>query len=248
MIESQSQNRQTALITGSAVRIGRDIALALARDGYRVAVHYNSSDAEASETVREIRKAGGIAESFQGDLSVPESTPAKLCEAVRSEFGTLDVLINNASLFEAGTLLESTAAQWQRQFAVNLQAPFFLCRSFVAGLPADGAGHIINICDWRGERHPPGHDIYSLTKSGLTAMTRLLARELAPRIRVNAIHPGAILAPPDADGDHDLRARETIPLQQTGSPADIVRAVRYLLRSPFVTGELLHVTGGEHLS
>lgn len=238
----------TVLITGSAVRIGREIALALAEDGYRVAVHYNSSAAEAAQTIRDIRQAGGAAESFQGDLLDPASTAESLCSAVREQFGTLDVLINNASLFEAGTLLEATTDQWHRQFTVNLQAPFFLCRSFAAGLPEDRRGQIINICDWRGERHPPGHDLYTLTKSGLTALTRMLARELAPRIQVNGIHPGAVLAPADADEDHDLRARETIPLHRTGSPQDIVRAVQYLLRAPFVTGELLNVTGGEHLS
>jgi glucose 1-dehydrogenase len=236
------------MITGAAVRIGREIALGLAADGYRVAVHYNSSAAEAAQTVQEIRQAGGVAESFQGDLSDPASTAEALCAAVSEKFGTLDVLINNASLFEAGTLLEATTDQWHRQFTVNLQAPFFLCRSFTARLPQDRRGHIINICDWRGERHPPGNDIYTLTKSGLTGMTQMLARELAPRIQVNGIHPGAILAPPDGDEDHDRRAVETIPLNRTGSPQDIVRAVQYLLRSPFVTGELLNVTGGEHLS
>lgn len=248
MSESISPKPQTALVTGAAVRIGREIALGLAADGYRVAVHYNSSAAEAAQTVQEIRRAGGVAESFQSDLSDPSATAETLCAEVREEFGTLDVLINNASRFEAGTLLEATADQWHRQFTVNAQAPFFLCRSFAAGLPEDRRGHIINICDWRGERHPAGHDIYTLTKSCLTAMTRLLARELAPRIQVNGIHPGAILAPPAADADHDLRARETIPLNRTGSPREIVRAVQYLLRSPFVTGELLNVTGGEHLS
>lgn len=250
MSESISRNSQTVLITGAAVRIGREIALALGRDGYCVAVHYNSSAAEAAQTVRDIRQAGGVAEAFQGDLSAPASTAETLCAAVREKFGTLDVLINNASLFEAGTLLEATPDQWHRQFSVNLQSPFFLCRSFTAGLPEDRTGHIINLCDWRGERHPPGHDIYTLTKSGLTTMTRMLARELAPRIRVNGIHPGAVLAPadPDSKADHELRARETVPLQCTGSPQEIVRAVRYLLRSPFVTGELLNVTGGEHLN
>jgi len=248
MNDSASPNPQTVLVTGAAVRIGREIALALGADGYRVAVHYHSSEAEAVQTVGDIRRAGGVAEMFQGDLSAPAATAESLCTAVREEFGTLDVLINNASLFESGTLLEATTDQWHRQFAVNLQAPFFLCRAFTAGLPEDRTGHIINICDWRGTRYPPGHDIYTLTKSGLTAMTRMLARELAPRIQVNGIHPGATLAPRSGGEDHERRARETIPLQRTGFPQDIVRAVRYLLHSPFVTGELLNVTGGEHLA
>ena len=230
------------------MRIGREIALALAADGYRVAVHYHSSQSAALQTVEEIRTAGGIAESFQADLSGPASVASTLCTDVRSKLGSLEVLINNASVFEAGTLDTSTLEQWERLMTVNLQTPYFLCQSFVAGLSEDSRGQIINLCDWRGERHPPGHDLYTMTKAGLVAMTRLLARELAPRVRVNGINPGAVLAPADGEEDHDLRATETIPLKRTGSPEDIVRAVRYLLQSPFVTGELLNVTGGEHLS
>lgn len=245
MIESKSP--QTVLITGAAVRIGREIALALAEDGYRVAVHYRSSQSAAEQTVEEIRSSGGIAECFQADLGGPVEIAAELCAKVRSELGSLEVLINNASLFETGTLETSTAEQWNRLFSVNLQAPYFLSQSFVAGLAEDRSGQIINLCDWRGERHPPGHDVYTITKAGLFSMTRILAQELAPRVRVNGVHPGAVLAPPDGDGDHDRRARETIPLERTGSPEDIVRGVRYLLQASFVTGEVLNVTGGEHL-
>lgn len=244
---NETTRSQTVLVTGSAVRVGRAIALELGRSGYSVAVHYNSSRDEAEQTVAEIRELGGTAHPFCGDLSQPVETARELCQAVRDELGSLDILINSASLFEEGTLLETTEEMWNRQFVVNLQAPFFLSQEFVRGLKPDQHGHIINICDWRGEQHPPGHDAYTLTKSGLVAMTRMLAKELAPRIRVNGIHPGAVLAPPDADEDHNRRAKQTIPLNRTGSPADIVRGVFYLLESEFVTGEILKITGGEHL-
>lgn len=247
-IMNENHSPQTVLITGGAVRIGRQIAIALACDGYCVAVHYNSSKSDALQTVEEIHAAGGIAEAFQADLSGPPSVASTLCAAVRSQFGSLEVLINNASVFEAGTLETSTSDQWNRMLSVNLQMPYFLCQSFVAGLASDRRGQIINLCDWRGELHPYGHDIYTLTKAGMVAMTRMLARELAPRIRVNGINPGAVLPPEGGDEDHELRAIETIPLRRTGSPEDIVTAVRYLLDSPFVTGELLNVTGGEHLA
>jgi glucose 1-dehydrogenase len=243
----ESHSQKTVLVTGAGVRIGRAIAVALGRNGHQVAVHYNRSKEEAQQTVAEIRNAGGVAHSFQADLSQPLLSVPEMCQSIRAEFGGLDVLINNASLFEEGLLLDTTGESWERQFAVNLQAPFVLSQEFVRGLADDSRGHIINICDWRGEAHPPGHDAYTLSKSGLVAMTNMLAKELAPRIQVNGIHPGAILPPPGADEDHDRRAKESIPLNRTGSPEDIVSGVLYLLQSSFVTGEILNITGGEHL-
>ncbi|MDC0274482.1 MAG: SDR family oxidoreductase [Planctomycetaceae bacterium] len=243
----ESHSHKTVLVTGSAVRIGRAIAVALGRKGYQIAVHYNRSKEEAVRTVAEIQSEGGVAHSFQADLSQPLRSVPGMCQSIRAEFGGLDVLINNASLFEEGLLLDTTEESWDRQFAVNLQAPFVLSQEFVRGLADNSHGHIINICDWRGETHPPGHDAYTLSKAGLVALTHMLASELAPRIQVNGIHPGAILPPPNAHEDHDRRAKESIPLNRTGSPEDIVIGVLYLLQSSFVTGEILNITGGEHL-
>lgn len=245
---SESSRQPTALITGSAVRLGKQIAMALSQAGYRVAIHYNKSRDQAQQTVSEIINSGGTACAFEGDFSQPVSTAASLCQSVRNEWGSLDLLVNNASLFEAGTLLEATEGAWNRLLAVNLQAPFFLSQSYFKGLSPDQSGHIINICDWRGERFPSGHDIYTLTKSGLVAMTKMLAQELAPRVRVNGIHPGAILPPLGAEEDHQIRAQESIPLRHPGESDDIVRGVLYLIESPFVTGEILNITGGEHLT
>jgi len=246
-VMQDSNSPKTVLVTGSAVRVGRAIAVTLGRAGYQVAIHYNHSADEASQTVAEIKDAGGVASSFQADLSQPWQTVPELCRSIRSELGSLDVLINNASLFKEGTLLQTTKESWERQHRVNLEAPFVLSQEFVRGLPSDQQGHIINICDWRGESHPPGHDAYTISKAGLVALTRMLSLELASRIQVNGIHPGAILPPPGADEDHERRAKETIPLNCTGSPEDIVRGVLYLLDSKFVTGEILNITGGEHL-
>lgn len=242
---TRSLKNRTALVTGSAVRVGRAIVLGLAELGCRVIVHYNRSREEAEQTVAEAQAHGVEAIAVSANLSDPAAAATQLFRELSEQGMSPDILINNASVFAAGTLTETDEALWDRQQTVNLKAPFFLCREFARQLGNERQGDIINLCDWRGLKTPPGHDAYTLSKAGLVALTNMLAQELAPMIRVNGIAPGAILPPVDGSIDFEQRAREFIPLKQTGSPDDIVHGVLYLLESDFVTGEMLRISGGE---
>jgi pteridine reductase len=238
---------RVALVTGSAVRIGRALALALAREGARLVVHYNSSSGPAQETVTEIQDLGSEAWAVQADLSQFEQL-APLLERAVHHFGRIDILVNSAAIFEPARLSGTTESDWDRHFAINLKAPFFLSQAFAAHIATDQRAHIVNIADWRGLHPDTGSLAYSLTKSGLIAMTKGLALALAPRIQVNAIAPGAILPPPGEDQAYLQDLARTIPIQHPGSPDEVARALVYLLSSDFVTGEVLYVTGGQHLA
>lgn len=236
-----------ALVTGGAVRLGREIALSLARSGVDVCIHYGASADAARQTLAEIREYGVQAIAVQGDFREPASAAEQVFRAVAEEFGPIDVLINNAAIFESGSLAETDESAWDRHLDINLKAPFFMTRQFAAQLPVEQSGAVVNIIDWRASRPVPGHAAYTIAKGGLLTMTRLLARELAPRIRVNGVSPGAILPPPGSDEAYLEALADQIPMERTGSPSDITDAVMFLLRSGFLTGEVVHVTGGEHL-
>jgi pteridine reductase len=180
-------------------------------------------------------------------LRDPSAAAERILDAAVSAFGRADILVNSAAVFEADTLASATPELWERQFSVNLQAPFFLCRAFAARLPSDRRGQIVNIIDWRALRPGPDHLIYTLTKAGLAALTRSLAQHLAPQVQVNAIAPGAIL--PAVEGsEHEFdRLAAQIPLKRTGAPTDVAAALLFLLQSEFITGEIVHVTGGQQL-
>ena len=238
---------QVAIVTGGAVRLGREIALALAREGVDVCVHYGRSTAAADETAAEIRALGQKAVTVSADLREPVVAARAAFDAVCAEWGRVDLLINCAAVFEAGTLAGTTEDQWDLHFDVNLKAPLFMCSEFAARLEPGRRGHILNIVDWRATRPVPGHLAYTLTKSALVAMTRVLAQELAPRMQVNAVAPGAILPPPGEDAAYLEAIAKDIPLGRVGAPEDVTRAILYLLKSDFVTGEVIHVTGGQEL-
>ena len=238
---------KTAIVTGGAVRLGRAIALALAEQGACVCLHYGNSEQEAQQTVARIHAAGVQATSIQADLREPADAARAIIAHAAACFGGVDILINNAAIFEPGSLETTSEDEWDRHFAINLKAPFFLCQAFAAALKPDQQGHIISLADWRALR--PGKDYlaYTLSKSGLVTLTRSLARQLAPRVQVNAIAPGAILPAPGQDIEQlNQRARQ-IPLRRAGSPADISEAILFLLHSDFITGEVLPITGGEQL-
>lgn len=237
---------KVALVTGAGVRIGRAIALGLASRGAQVVAHYHRSAAPAQSLVAEIEALGGEAVAVQGDLQDTACLPGLVAAGIE-RFGHLDILVNSAAIFERGTLLTTDEANWSRHLDINLKAPFFLCQAFVGRLRAEQRGHIINIADWRAERPGTQYMAYTLAKSGLVALTKSLALALGPQVQVNAIAPGAILPPPGDEDGYFARLAETLPLKRTGSPDEVVAAVAYLLRSDFVTGEVLHITGGEHL-
>ncbi|WP_437184870.1 SDR family oxidoreductase [Planctomicrobium sp. SH668] len=237
----------SAIVTGGAVRIGREIALALAQRGVNICLHYGTSATEAAETETKIRELGVQSVTVSADLTQPVQAARKIFETANNTLGEVQILINSAAIFEAGSLQSTDEENWNRHIAINLQSPFFLSQQLSGQMRSGKSGHIVNIVDWRGERPVPGHAAYTISKAGLIAQTKLLAQELGPNIRVNAIAPGPILPPP-GESEHSFQDRaHKNPLRRTGNPQEICRAVMYLLESVFVTGEILHVTGGEEL-
>lgn len=233
-----------AVVTGAAKRLGKAIALSLADAGCDVCLHYGRSRDAVEETAAEVRARGVRSVAVPADLSSPRDAAETIFTAAE-QLGSVGILINSAAIFGEGTLLTTTDDDWDRHFAVNLRAPFHLCREFARRHAAGTPGQIVNIADWRATRPGTGHLAYTLTKSALVTLTRILALELAPDMQVNAIAPGAILPAVDSDVAAFERLADGIPLRRTGGPKDVTDAVLYLLRSAFVTGELLHVTGGE---
>lgn len=238
---------KAAIVTGGAVRLGRAISLALADAGAAVCVHFGHSVREAEDVAQRIASHGGRATAVRADLQAPCAAAEMIVSHALEHLGRIDILVNSAAIFEPGTLESTTERQWDRHFSINLKAPFFLCQTFARQLGPGQEAQIVNIVDWRALRPKPDHLAYTLTKSGLVTMTRILAQELAPAVRVNAIAPGAILPPPDMDQAAFNELADRIPLRRTGNPRDVVEALLYLLHSEFLTGEVLHVTGGEQL-
>lgn len=237
---------KTAIVTGAGVRLGRAMALALADRGMRLVIHYHASAGPAQEVVDQIASRGGEAVAVQADLGQPRLAPSIVERAVE-HFGPVDVLVNNAAIFERGDWHNTGEDNWDRHFDINLKSPFFLTQAFARQISAPRRGHVVNIADWRGLRPSGRYIAYTLTKAALIAMTQSLAQALAPDIQVNAILPGLIL-PLAGHGPEGLNeAARAIPAGRPGSEAEIVKALLYLLEADFISGELLHVTGGEHL-
>lgn len=238
---------RTALVTGGAKRIGRAIVNDLATHGWSVAIHCNSSVAEAEKQAQAIRRSGGNAHVIQADLKDPLAV-SEILPAANKAIGPVSLLVNNASLFlpdEIGSLDTQT---WQQQFAVNLQAPVFLSEAFAAQLPDNHCGNIINMIDQRVWKLTPQMMSYTLAKSALWAATQTMAQALAPRIRVNGIGPGPTFANP-ADGEHGLIAEAAGTLfGKPINPAEIAAAIRFLVASPTITGQMLALDNGQHLA
>ncbi len=237
---------KVAIVTGGARRLGKALALSLAEKGARLVIHYGSSAGPADETVAEIRAMGSEAVAGQADLRQPGQAPAMIARAA-DHFDRLDILVNSAAVFERGDVFNTTEESWERHFAINLKSPFFLSQAFAAHVGRERPGAIVNIADWRATRPGTDYVAYTLTKAALVTMTQSLALGLAPNIRVNAIAPGAILPPPDRDEAYLQKLAQAIPARRVGSPAEVGKALLFLLESDFVTGELIFVTGGEHL-
>jgi len=237
---------KVAIVTGGAVRLGKALALALAKEGARLVVHYGSSAGAARETVRAIEALGSQAVAIQADLGQPTQAPA-IVERAAAHFGQVDILVNSAAIFEPGRWDDTTEENWDQHFCINLKSPFFLSQAFAKHVGRERPAHIVNIADWRGVRPGTDHVAYTLTKAALIAMTRSLALALAPNIQVNAIAPGMILPPPGKDQAYLQRWAHQIPAQRVGSPEEIARTLIFLVRSDFVTGDLIYVTGGQHL-
>jgi pteridine reductase len=236
-----------ALVTGGAIRVGRAIVLALAEAGCDVVIHYGSSTGPAEETAAEAAAFGAQVHTLRADLARYDEAETLLPAAARTA-GPIDILVNNAAIFEAGGLAEANGPQWEREMAINLRAPFFLSQAFVRQLPAGREGQIVNITDARVLRAGSDHLVYRLTKSALVTLTRALALELAPQVRVNAVALGAILPPPGEDESYlQQLAQERVPLRRAGSAELVAANVLHLLQQPFLTGVILPLDGGEFL-
>jgi NAD(P)-dependent dehydrogenase (short-subunit alcohol dehydrogenase family) len=208
-----------------------------------IIAHYTSSQAEADVLAGEVRQRGPEAWAIQADLARPEQV-AGLVSRARDLAGGLDILINSASIFPADTLHNATLESIAVNQQVNALAPLVLSREF-AGLGT--AGHIINMLDTRVFDHDPQHFAYHLSKRTLFSLTRIMAAEFAPKVQVNAIAPGLILPPEGKDESYLASLAHTNPLQRYGDPRDITEAVLFLLRSDFITGQVIYVDGGRHL-
>ncbi len=237
--------KPTALVTGSAVRLGRAIALGLAELGYPVGIHYRTSGDQADETAARARQAGVEASTFEADLADADLA-AGLVDRVAGRLGPVGILVNSASIFDRVGFEQTGLDLWQRHLAVNLTAPFLLSQAFARQAPATG-GAVLNLLDWRALRPTAASFAYTIAKAGLAAMTRSLARTLAPGIRVNGLALGAILPPPGED-DFSNGVLEPVPAGRPGSETEVARAAIFLLTgADYVTGEIVHLDGGRHL-
>lgn len=249
MPELASASPKVALITGAARRIGAAIARRLHADGYDLALHYRSSQAEMDALLEALNAARpGSAIGLQADLAEFDRLPELVAKTV-GHFGRLDALINNASGFHPTPIGTATPAQWDALFASNARAPFFLAQAAAPHLRA-ARGGIVNLADIHGESPLADHPIYCMAKASLLMLTKSLALDLAPEVRVNAIAPGAILWPEDDNHDDIQKAGmlDRTPLARTGTPAEIAETVRWLLRdATYMTGQVLRVDGGRTL-
>lgn len=245
-----------ALVTGGGKRLGREMALYLARRGFDVAVHFASSRKEAEAVAAEIVAMGRRAVALRADLLIESQVEKLVATAAQGLGGPLTVLINNASIFEYDTLPTATRKSWDRHIESNLRAPFVLTQGFAAQVPAAVAdaqgelvasGLVINMIDQRVHKLTPEFMSYTLAKMGLWALTRTAAQALAPQIRVNAIGPGPTLQGARQTAAHFEKQRAATVLQRGANPADITAALGFFLDSPAVTGQMIAVDGGQHL-
>ena len=236
----------TVLITGAARRIGRAIALELARAGRAIAIHYGSSKADADATVAEIERAGGRAVALGANLADEDEAQA-LLPAAEAALGPVDCLINNAAVFERDSVGSATRASWDAHMDTNLRAPFVLIQALAERLPEGRSGDVINILDERVWNLTPHFVSYTLSKAGLWTLTQTMALALAPRIRVNGIGPGPTLPSPRQSDAQFARQQALMPLGRGATPDEICAAVRFILAAPAMTGQMIALDGGQHL-
>jgi pteridine reductase len=241
---SERLKGQVALVTGAAKRLGRAVAVQLAEEGADVVVHYRSSSADAQSAVTEIEKLGRRGFAIAADLTKIVEIK-RLFDETAKQFGRLDVLVSSAANFLPSSIVSTTEEIWDASLDTNLKAPFF-CAQAAAPLLRRTKGTIINFADTGGLLGWPGHIAHSVSKAGVVMLTKVLAKALAPEVRVNAIAPGTITMtgdPPEWEADFIKLA----PLRQTGAPPDIADAVVFLANSTFITGQVLVVDGGRTL-
>jgi pteridine reductase len=235
---------KVALVTGSAKRVGRAIALAMAERGATVAIHYRTSKAEADAFVQELAARSVRAQAFHADLEKVHEIETMVQEVLRA-FGRIDVLVNCASVFYRKPLEEVTEYDWDRNLNTNLKAPFFLSKFAGPAMRSQGAGKIVNIGDWAAIRPYKNYLPYTVSKSGLIGLTRALAKALAPEVQVNCVALGPILPPDEYDDKEVQTLVQGTLVKRLGSPEDVARAVLFLCEgTDFATGSTLMLDGG----
>ena len=240
--------KKTIFITGAAKRIGKEIALCFSEMGWNIIIHYNSSKNDAQVLADEINGTNSdSAITVQGNLDVKEDVE-KVINEVRDAFPTIDLLINNASTFYPTPIEDISEEHWDKLVGSNLKGPLFLIKGLRDKLK-ESKGSIINITDTNLSKGVANYSIYSAAKAGLESITKGLARELAPDIKVNAIAPGAMLEPPDVTWTEEQKSKviSSIPLNRMGSEKDISEAVKFLAKSNYITGQIIKVDGGRSL-
>lgn len=232
------------LITGSARRIGRELAIAAANTGASIIIHHSNSPDDAEETATRIKDSGGKAKIIQADFSDPVSA-LKSFNSILAGNKNLYALVNNAAIFKPLKFLDTALDDWHRHMDVNLTMPFLLSQAFVKAVGPQ-SGKIINILDWRALRPGYDHFPYTIAKSGLAAMTKALALSLAPKIQVNGIALGAILPPSDGGNENNIISK--VPAGRWANMDELIETYLFLLRGPeYITGEIIHLDGGRHL-
>ncbi len=235
---------KTALVTGGAHRVGKAITLMLARSGANVVVNYRSSQDAARETVAQAQELGVEALAVQCDVAELESVRS-MAATVRQHFGGVDILVNAASLFEKHPFPTDDLGPWHRVTRVTIDGAFYVSNELVPGMLERGEGLVVNIVDLSAWQPWPGFMAHGVSKAALLAMTRQMALELAPAVRVNAVAPGPVLPPPDYGPEKLARTAARTLLNRWGRPEDVARAVAYLVEADYVTGDVLTVDGGE---
>ncbi len=238
---------RVALVTGGAVRIGRAIALALAARGADVVISYRTSRRDADATVSDLRALGRRAEAIRADVS-NDADVRRLIQRIQRRYRRLDVLVNNAAIFERTPFSALTLPQWNRHLAANLTGPFLCALHAGRLMQRRGEGKIINIADWAGERPYRNYLPYCVSKAGILGLTKALAAELAPSIQVVAVSPGPMLPPPGMAPAARARVVRSVPLRRWGAPEDIANAVVFAVEgTDFMTGTTITVDGGRWL-
>ncbi len=237
---------KTVLITGAARRIGREIALGFAEQGAQVLVHYKESQEDAESLLAELKEKGVSSSAYQADLLDVDSLD-KMTRKVLRDCETIDVLVNNASNFFPTPFKTTTSAHWDEFMGLHVKAPFFLAQQLAPAMKKKGEGRIINMADWTGLKIQKNYLVYGTSKAALLAMTRGLAKELAPEVLVNCICPGPILPPLGMDEAEQKQVAQKTLLKRWGSPEDLVRQVVFLATQDFATGAQYVVDGGQSL-
>ena len=246
MNNARDLSDRTALVTGAARRVGRHLALSLATAGARVVVHYHRSSDEAASLCDEIQQGGGQAALLRADFFEVDQAE-RVMERAGKIYGPLDILVNNASLVAPGSALDTTLQEWRRYQTIHAEIPFMLSREFTRQRPEGRDAVIVNLNDWRAGRPGPDHFAYTMSKVTLHGLTRSLAQALGPHgVRVNELALGAVLPPEGGEDGYLHTLRNEIPTRRFPTLDDVAAALLFLVATPSLNGETIHVDGGRH--